>query len=296
MSTVRVDRLVTEHIAYPSYGKGWVTIMKKMVYILLSVITLALAGCNKNDSGKEVETSLVADKAETIEASAAREKTTEQIEDETTNNKEETTIIEEKGAESQSETSAEKQSAHTQESTTSKADEVKVEKVESPTEATTEAPTEPPTQAPTEKPTESQTETPTQAPTTEAPTQPAVVEPSVIAYDPERVVALATAICQEGGMTTLTDNLDNLLADGSITQEEYDEYYPYDGSGYYSVFVETDLSIASTLTGKRLESEEEIADYIAGMMLLETGDLFLIECAGIYDHNGTPLYEFRCYR
>lgn len=270
--------------------------MKKMVYILLSVITLALAGCNKNDSGKEVETSLVADKAETIEASASTEKTTKQIEDATTNNNEETTITEEKGAGSQSETSVEKQSAYTQESTTSKADEVKVEKVENPTEATTEAPTEPPTQAPTEKPTESQTETPTQAPTTEAPTQPAVVEPTVIAYDPERVVALATAICQEGGMTTLTDNLDNLLADGSITQEEYDEYYPYDGSGYYSVFVETDLSIASTLTGKRLESEEEIADYIAGMMLLETGDLFLIECAGIYDHNGTPLYEFRCYR
>lgn len=296
MSTVRVDRLVTEQLAYPSYRKGWVTIMKKMVYILLSVIILALAGCNKNDSGKEEKTSLMVDKAETIEASASTKKTTEEIEDETTKNKEETTVIEEKSAEPQSEISVEKQSAHIEESTTSKVEEVKVEKVENPTEASTEVQTEPPTQAPTESPTQPETEVPTQAPTTEAPTQPVVVEPTVISYNPERVVALATAKCQEGGMTTLTDNLDNLLADGSITQEEYDEYYPYDGSGYYSVFVETDLSIASTLTGRRLESEEEIADYIAGMLLLETGDLFLIECAGIYDHNGTPLYEFRCYR
>lgn len=270
--------------------------MKKMVYILLSVIILALAGCNKNDSGKEVKTSLVVDKEENDEALLSKETTTKQIEDETTKNKEETTVNEENSAESKSEILVEKHSVRTEESTTSKSDEVKVEKTESSTEASTEAATEPPTQAPTERPTQPETEMPTQAPTTEAPTQPAVVEPTVIAYSPERVVALATAKCQEGGMTTLTDNLDNLLADGSITQEEYDEYYPYDGSGYYSVFVETDLSIASTLTGRRLESEEEIADYIAGMLLLETGDLFLIECAGIYDHNGTPLYEFRCYR
>lgn len=175
-----------------------------------------------NGECKEIKTSLVVDKAETIEASASTKKTTEQIEDETTKNKEETTITEEKSAESQSEISVEKQSAHIEESTTSKTDEVKVEKAENPREASTEAPTEPPTQAPTERPTQPETEIPTQAPTTEAPTQPAVVEPTVISYSPERVVALATAKCQEGGRTTLTDNLDNLLADGSITQEEYD--------------------------------------------------------------------------
>lgn len=39
-----------------------------------------------------------------------------------------------------------------------------------------------------------------------------------------------------------------------------------------------------------------IADYIAGMMLLETEPVFNIEYAGVYNLNGTDFYEFRCYR
>ncbi len=119
---------------------------------------------------------------------------------------------------------------------------------------------------------------------------------AALSYDPVSVCSQAVAKCQAGGMITTTDNLASLLAEGKITQEEYDSYYPYDGLGYYSVFVETDLNKASTTSGRKLGSEEEIADYIAGMMLLETEPVFNIEYAGVYNLNGTDFYEFRCYR
>ena len=50
-------------------------------------------------------------------------------------------------------------------------------------------------------------------------------------------------------MITIQQNLQNYLNAGTITQEEYNEYYPYDGmeDSYYSVFVETDLNKASTM-------------------------------------------------
>lgn len=89
-----------------------------------------------------------------------------------------------------------------------------------------------------------------------------------------------------------------LLAAGKITQEEYNEYYPYDGmeQSYYSVFVETDLNTASTLSGKRLPTEDAIAEYIAGMLLLENDPVFYISYEGIYTTGGTDFYEFRCHR
>lgn len=117
-----------------------------------------------------------------------------------------------------------------------------------------------------------------------------------VGYDADRVARLAVEKCKAAGMITLPENLDNLLAEGKITQEEYDEYYPYDGCGYYSVFVETNLNLASTISGERLCSEEEIADYIAGMMVLEVEPYFYIECAGVYQGNSVEFYEFRCYR
>lgn len=121
-------------------------------------------------------------------------------------------------------------------------------------------------------------------------------EESVASYDPNQVVSLAIAKCQAGGMITTTDNLKNLLAEGKITKEEYDSYYPYDGLGYYSVFVETDLNKASTVSGRKLGSVEAIANHIAGMMLLETEPLFNISYVATYNQNGTEFYEFRCYR
>ena len=123
-------------------------------------------------------------------------------------------------------------------------------------------------------------------------------QPASVAYSPQNVVSLATAKCQAGGMITTQQNLQNHLNDGSITQEEYNEYYPYDGmeGSYYSVFVETDLNKASTIDGQRLSSEDAIAEYIASMLLLETDSVFYISYDGVYTTGGTDYYEFRCHR
>lgn len=180
--------------------------------------------------------------------------------------------------------------------------EAKVEKKESTTEATTEAKTEQTTEKPTEERTTEQPTTEAPKPEEPKPTEPEKPKPEepktpeVVAYDPGTVVSKAIAKCKAGGMITTTDNLNNLLAEGKISQEEYNEYYPYDGLGYYSVFVETDLNQASTTSGRKLGSVDGIADYIAGMMLLESDPIFNISYAGTYSKNGTSYYEFRCYR
>lgn len=129
-----------------------------------------------------------------------------------------------------------------------------------------------------------------------------VTEPSTeksdkfVAYNPEYVVALATEKTKAYGKILIADDLNQMLANGEITQEEYDEYYPYDGTGYYSVFVETDLNRASTTSGRLLNTEDGIAEYIAGMLALETGPYFAIEYAGIYKGTDCDFYEFRCHR
>lgn len=183
--------------------------------------------------------------------------------------------------------------------------------------STTEAPSEPETVTtqPTTPPAKTQLSTPEQTtpiPSTESPAtddrgNPAdgspileitfnIPEAEYVGYDAEHVARLAVEKCKAAGMILLPENLDRLLAEGKITQEEYNEYYPYDGCGYYSVFVETDLNLASTISGERLCCEEEIADYIDGMMVLEVEPYFYIECAGVYQGNSIEFYEFRCYR
>lgn len=159
-------------------------------------------------------------------------------------------------------------------------------------EETTEVAPEPTTEASAEAPAEEPTEEVTE-PTTEEPE-----EEAFVAYDPNYVVALATEKTKAYGKVLVGENLDRLLAEGKITQEEYDEYYPYDGleNSYYSVFIETDLNKASTISGNLLVSEEGIADYIAGMLALETGPYFAISYAGIYEGTNGDFYEFRCHR
>ena len=177
---------------------------------------------------------------------------------------------------------------------------------ESSAEVITEKPTDMPTDIPEKSATSTEptnVETSTEAP---QPTEPetAKAEPvesetlEPIIYDPYQVVNMVIAKCETGGMITTEDNLANLLAEGKITQAEYDEYYPLDGleGSYYSVFVETDLNIASDIVGNKLGSVDGIADYIAGMLLLETQPIFNITYAGIYTHNGVDFYEFRCHR
>lgn len=62
-----------------------------------------------------------------------------------------------------------------------------------------------------------------------------IPEAEYVGYDADRVARLAVEKCKAAGMIPLPENPDNLLAEGKITQEEYNEYYPYDGCGYYSV-------------------------------------------------------------
>lgn len=45
-----------------------------------------------------------------------------------------------------------------------------------------------------------------------------------------------------------------------------------------------------------LVSEEGIANYIAGMLALETGTYFAISYACIYEGKSGDFYEFRCHR
>lgn len=124
----------------------------------------------------------------------------------------------------------------------------------------------------------------------------AAMETASLAYSPQEVVSLATAKVKAGGKLILSEELDRKLSEGAITQEEYQEYYPYDGTGYYSVFVETDLNRACTTSGRPLGSVDGIAQYIADLLLLETVPSVEIEYAGVYTSKGSQFYEFRCHR
>ena len=123
-------------------------------------------------------------------------------------------------------------------------------------------------------------------------------ETQAVSYSPEKVVSLAILKCQAGGMVTTEQHLKDNLNAGKITQEEYDEYYPLDGleDSYYSVFVNVDLNKAATTSGRALGSEEEIAQYIADMLLLESDSVFNIRYTGTTKTSGETFYEFRCYR
>lgn len=123
-------------------------------------------------------------------------------------------------------------------------------------------------------------------------------EPQAVSYSPDRVVSLAISKCQAGGMVTTEQHLKDNLNAGKITQEEYNEYYPLDGleDSYYSVFVNVDLNKAATTSGRTLGSEEEIAQYIADMLLLESDSVFNIRYTGTTKTSGETFYEFRCYR
>lgn len=253
--------------------------MKKLLMFLLSVMILSITGCG---STKEVATDIKAgyENAETendteaVTTESPKEKiTVEEEETETTPACEKVTEEPVTDKKEVAEESSEKETPKQEESS-------------KPTESLNE---EKPKQEPasTEKPKQEPEKTPELEP-----------EPEVKGYSPDSVVAKAISKCQAGGMITTQDNLANALAEGRITQEEYNEYYPYDGleNSYYSVFVETDLNTAGTTSGQPLRSEDAIATYIADMLLLENSPVFNIVYAGVHNTGGTDFYEFRCLR
>lgn len=255
--------------------------MKKAVVFFLSVIMMiSVTACGFTNEGMS-KADFPEMESEIIESS--------EVDDESdlTNKELEETVSSETELEEEKPTETEKAQDNGKE--TSK--EPVVSNDTKPTKPTNE---QPPKEA------EKKEEVPKEEPKKEEPKQeqPKLEEPKVevVSYDPNQVVSLAIAKCQAGGMITTTDNLNNLLAEGKISKEEYDSYYPYDGLGYYSVFVESNLNDASTVSGRKLGSVEGIAEHIAGMMLLETDPLFNIGYAGTYNKSGVEFYEFRCYR
>lgn len=268
--------------------------MKKRLFLILSVTIMLAAGCgNKGNILTDMETEATEtvtdieepDMAEGKEAPAA-----DQAENGDAN-KEQT------GKETAEETGQEEGDKEAGETPEPQSVQPERKEETEPAQSSTDVPKQEETKQEETKPEEAEPECgakPEETEPEETKQQGQTV--TAVSYDPVSVCSQAVAKCQAGGMITTTDNLASLLAEGKITQEEYNSYYPYDGLGYYSVFVETDLNSASTTSGRKLGSEEEIADYIAGMMLLETEPVFNIEYAGVYNLNGTDFYEFRCYR
>ena len=265
----------------PLAEKGWVITMKKISIILLSaVLVFSMAACN---GGKEKADNQTEKQTECVKPTeAVTEVTTEARSEET-----DKYIAEDKDSEEKTD----KEDNRFADNETASKQEEKSEQND-----------EPEQKAPASGNKEAggnQSNAGNGGQTTDSPKDNVSnPQPASVAYSPQNVVSLATAKCQAGGMITTQQNLQNHLNDGSITQEEYNEYYPYDGmeGSYYSVFVETDFNKASTIDGQRLSSEDAIAEYIASMLLLETDPVFYISYDGVYTTGGTDYYEFRCHR
>ena len=254
-------------------------IMRRL-FILLTVCTLILAGCGGQTEKPITESQSVETTSQVEETVSAENEEAEVIETAEVESTEESVEAEEHKEEPESTTEPEKPQQNEMQEKPEEAAPAQEQKTEPETPTSTEAPT--PAHTEPEQPKEQPTEAPT--------------EVQAVAYDPYEVVSLATAKTKAYGKISIPEDLDNMLANGEIAKEEYDEYYPYDGAGYYSVFVETDLNQAATTSGRKLGSVDGIASYIAEMLSLETGPYFYIEYAGVHSINGTDFYEFRCYR
>lgn len=267
--------------------------MKKRLFLILSVTIMLAAGCvNKDNSMPDMETEVAETAIETEESDMAKDKEIPAA-DQAENGDTEKEQTEKEMAKETEQEEGDKEAEETPEPKSASQPGQKEET--EPAQGSTDVPKQDEAKQEETKPEDAKAECETK-PEEPEPEETKQQEPAVTAYDPVSVCSQAVAKCQAGGMITTTDNLASLLAEGKITQEEYNSYYPYDGLGYYSVFVETDLNEASTTSGRKLGSVEGIADYIAGMMLLETEPVFYIEYAGVYSLNGTDFYEFRCYR
>lgn len=267
--------------------------MKKLLFILLSVVLIGSVGCGSN---KDLSTE-VTDAGSKEVFNETVEPTTEVVavetEDAGTDQPESTEAVKEVDS------SADKQDTVKDNQSDSKASEkesAENKKTNENSSSDTQKSEEQPKDAKSEPSSEQQPK-PEENSKPEEKSEPKP-EPQAVSYSPDRVVSLAISKCQAGGMVTTEQNLLNNLNAGKITQAEYDEYYPLDGleDSYYSVFVNVDLNKAATTSGRVLGSEEAIAQYIADMLLLESDSVFNIRYTGTTKTSGETFYEFRCYR
>lgn len=253
--------------------------MKKLLFFLLSVVLIGSVGCGSN---KDLSTE-VTDAGSTEIDNETVEPTTEAVTVETEDA--ENVVPESTEAIKEMETSDDKKETDKDNQSDNKAsDDKSAENKQTDDNESSD------NHKPAEQPTDTKNE-----PASE---QQPIPEPQSVSYSPDRVVSLAISKCQAGGMVTTEQHLKDNLNTGKITQEEYDEYYPLDGleDSYYSVFVNVDLNKAATTSGRALGSEEEIAQYIADMLLLESDSVFNIRYTGTTKTSGETFYEFRCYR
>ena len=253
--------------------------MKKLLFFLLSVVLIGSVGCGSN---KDLSTE-VTDAGSTEVVNETSEPTTEAVTVETEDT--ENVVPESTEAIKEMETSDDKKETDKDNQSDNKASDDK-----SAENKQTDGNESSDNHKPVDQPTDTKNE-----PASE---QQPIPEPQSVSYSPDRVVSLAISKCQAGGMVTTEQHLKDNLNAGKITQEEYDEYYPLDGleDSYYSVFVNVDLNKAATTSGRALGSEEEIAQYIADMLLLESDSVFNIRYTGTTKTSGETFYEFRCYR
>ena len=275
--------------------------MKKLLFFLLSVVLIGSVGCGSNkdlsmevtDAGsteivnETVEPTTEAVTVETEDAGTAQQESTG-----TVNEVDSSADTKDTGKDNQSDNkpSEEKTADNKQSEENKSSDCQKSEKQPKDTKSEPASEQQPKPEENT-KPEKKTEEKPEEKPEPKP-------EPQAVSYSPDRVVSLAISKCQAGGMVTTEQHLKDNLNAGKITQEEYDEYYPLDGleDSYYSVFVNVDLNKAATTSGRTLGSEEEIAQYIADMLLLESDSVFNIRYTGTTKTSGETFYEFRCYR
>ena len=269
--------------------------MKKVLLIVVSVLCVGFVGCNKDTGSLEVAQS--GEKMK-IDETVTTEIVTEEVTQTETATEQKVTEITKEEKEEPEEAVSEAQTEKKNDKKETPKEEVKSEEPKTETQKKVESPKEEPKKEEPKKETPKKEEPKQETPKKEEQKKEKPKEEKAVGYSADNVVRLVISKCEANGMITTEHNLDRLLADGSITKEDYDDCYPLDGleNSYYSVFVNVDLSKASTTSGKALKSEGEIADYIAGMLLLESDSIFNIRNAGVTKTGGESFYEFRCYR
>lgn len=124
-----------------------------------------------------------------------------------------------------------------------------------------------------------------------------VQESAPVSYSPQTVVELAVEKTKSQGKIYIPDDLDQMLAAGTISQEEYNASYPTDGAGYLEYYVATDLNEARDVSGSvHFSSEADIAANIAGMYASLPQQYFYIEYHGTVMYGEKECYVFYCYR
>lgn len=261
---------------------------KQRLFLLLSVTILLLAGCGGKENqvteeqNVEIETQTVLEALEDISEEKETETVTGQPEEtqESTEPEESATAEDDKEKDNSSE-------GQTSSATEKEQDSQNQSNAQNGT-------SKPQTTEPDTKP-EPEPEAPQEPQTPQEPQQPSQPEP--VSYSPQRVVQLATEKTKAAGKIYIPDDLDRMLAEGTITQEDYNDCYPTDGAGYLEFYVATDLNEARDVSGTvKFNSEDDIAANIAGMYSSLPQQYFYIEYHGTVMYGDKECYVFYCYR